>query len=199
MNMKLTALQLDALKELINIGVGNGAHLLNRMLDKPIALKAIDVKIINKSELKQLNDFDRNTSIVHMGFEGILRGRANLIFPNQDAVRLLSLIAPWLQVDTSIGQVKKNVLTEVGNILINGVIGSVSNQLNLQSSYSLPQYHQGDIEELIEDSGTGRYILANTQYDIESEKITGSLLIFFELESIQVMQKYLDALTNKSA
>ena len=192
--MKVTSLQLDAIKELINIGVGNGASLLNRMLNKPIALQAIEVQILGPNDFGDSVNFDGDSSVVHMGFNGALSGRVSLIFPNKDAIRLLDLIAPWLNVDASIGKVKKNVLTEVGNIVINGVVGSLSNVLNLQSNYYLPQYYQGQIRDMVRPEQIGAVLLANTQYTIEEEAIKGTLLIFLELRSMTELQRHLDIL-----
>ncbi|MBS2212473.1 hypothetical protein KEM09_13740 [Carboxylicivirga mesophila] len=190
--MELSALQLDALKELINIGVGKGASLLNRMLNKPIELKTIHVQIVDWHDDVLQEYQTKNASIVHMDFNGQINGRANLIFPNRDAIRLLGLIAPWLNVDTSISHVKKNVLTEVGNIVINGVIGSLNNVLNLHSSYTLPCYSDGALYDFFVGMGKGKFILANTQYAIEEQAIKGTLLIFLELNSFQVLGELLD-------
>ncbi len=190
--MELSDLQLDALKELINIGVGNGASLLNQILNQPIALSAIHVDVVDIADLNTVANFDKNASTVLMAFEGQLTGKAKLIFPNNDALKLLNLIAPWINIDTSIGQVKKNVLMEVGNIVINGVIGCISNALKITSKYSLPQYWQGDILDLFKNSNSGTVILANTQYEIESHKIKGSLLIFLEVHSFETLSKLLD-------
>jgi len=190
--MELSILQLDALKELINIGVGNGANLLNQILKQSIILSTIDVSIVDVTELNTVTCFDNNASTVLMSFDGQLTGKAKLIFPNNDALRLLDLIAPWINIDTSIGQVKKNVLMEVGNIVINGVIGSISNALKITSNYSLPQYYQGDIMSQFKSSVSGTVILANTQYEIESHEIKGSLLIFLEVNSFQTLSHLLD-------
>ncbi len=81
--MKLSDQQLDALKELINIGVGKGASLLNKMLNKPIILNAINVQIIDWHDSVLLAHQTTNASIVHMDFKGQINGRANLIFPNR--------------------------------------------------------------------------------------------------------------------
>ncbi len=192
--MELSTLQLDALKELINIGVGKGASLLNKMLNKPIVLNTINVQIVDWHDEALLQYQAKNASIVHMDFSGQINGRANLIFPNKDAVHLLGLIAPWLNVDTSINQVKENVLTEVGNIVINGVIGSLNNVLHLESSYTLPWYSDGALFDFFNGLGRGKFILANTQYEIEEQSIKGTLLIFFELSSFQVLGELLDNL-----
>ncbi len=194
--MKLSDQQLDALKELINIGVGKGASLLNKMLNKPIILNAINVQIIDWHDSVLLAHQTTNASIVHMDFKGQINGRANLIFPNRDAIRLLGLIAPWLNVDTSISHVKRNVLTEVGNIVINGVIGSLNNVLNLQSSYTLPWYSDNTISDFYDGLEKGKFILANTQYAIEDQTIKGTLLIFLELSSFQVLGELLDNLNS---
>lgn len=194
--MELSDLQLDALKELINIGVGKGASLLNKMLNKPIQLNTINVQIVDWHD-EVLSEYQtKNASIVHMDFNGQIKGRANLIFPNKDAIHLLGLIAPWLQVDTSISHVKRNVLTEVGNIVINGVIGSLNNVLKLQSSYTLPWYSDGALYDFFNGLGKGKFILANTQYAIEEQSIKGTLLIFLELSSFKVLGQLLDNLNN---
>jgi chemotaxis protein CheC len=43
--MKLTARQLDALQELVNIGIGQAAGILNDMIDSPIRLQIPYVQI----------------------------------------------------------------------------------------------------------------------------------------------------------
>lgn len=191
--MELSQFQLDALKELINIGVGNGANLLNKILNQPIVLSTIDVSIVDINDLDCQHMFNQDASTVLMTFKGQLNGKANLIFPNNDVHKLLGLIVPWINMDTSINQVKKNVLMEVGNIVINGVVGSLSNALSITSNYTLPQFWQGDISNLFMGRCRGKFILANTQYKIEQEEITGKLLIFLEVSSFKKLSYLLDS------
>jgi len=47
----LDEIQTDALKELINIGVGNGAEVLNQMFDSHIELNVPDIHILKPSEV----------------------------------------------------------------------------------------------------------------------------------------------------
>ena len=51
--MRLTPEQEDALKELLNIGVGRAAGSLNQILDKPITLQVPSIMIAEVSDLKK--------------------------------------------------------------------------------------------------------------------------------------------------
>ena len=74
--MQLTPEQLDALKELLNIGVGRAAGSLNEMLEKPIRLHIPSIRIGPIEDLRQeiKSDIPGLQASVQLPFRGSFSG-----------------------------------------------------------------------------------------------------------------------------
>ena len=87
----LKALQVDALREVANIGAGHAATALSQMVGETIM---ISVPTINVSRLEdippQVAAPDEPVAAVLMHMLGDLTGRTLLVFPRRTAVRLAS-------------------------------------------------------------------------------------------------------------
>src|SRR5436309_16065571 len=89
----LKALQLDALREVANIGAGHAATALSQMIGGTIM---ISVPTINISRLEdippQVAEPDEPVAAVLMHMMGALTGRTMLVFPRHAALRLADLM-----------------------------------------------------------------------------------------------------------
>src|SRR5881628_233523 len=89
----LKALQLDALREVANIGAGHAATALSQMVGETIM---ISVPTINVSPLEdvppQVAAPDEPVAAVLMHMLGDLTGRTMLVFPRHAALRLAELM-----------------------------------------------------------------------------------------------------------
>ncbi|MDK3155445.1 chemotaxis protein CheC [Kamptonema cortianum] len=75
--MSLTLEQIDILQELVNIGVGQAASILNEMLGSPICLNIPDLQSLSLTQLQtELESrFESDLiSTVQLGFEGFFFG-----------------------------------------------------------------------------------------------------------------------------
>ena len=90
---QLKALQLDALREVANIGAGHAATALSQMINSTIM---ISVPRINVSRLEdvppQISEPEEPVAAVLMHMMGDLTGRTLLVFPKPTAVRLAELM-----------------------------------------------------------------------------------------------------------
>ncbi len=186
--MTLTSEQIDALKELINIGVGRAAGVLSSMIDCRISLEVPLIRIIS---LRQLGDeVDRighgQLSAVKLGFRGSFTGTAALVFPPDSAAKLISLLVREEADTPDLDAVRVGTLNEVGNIVINGVMGSVSNVLRQHIDYSLPTYVEDSLEHML-STGVGgsdiMILLAHTRFTVEEFMIEGNIVLIFESKS----------------
>ena len=82
-SVALDELELDALSELVNIGVSRAAASLRTMIGQEILLSVPSVQVVTRSQAAQIiGDRDReNLVAVHQAFDGDISGRALLIFP----------------------------------------------------------------------------------------------------------------------
>ncbi len=191
--MELTADELDALKELINIGVGNAAGMLNEMIQFPIKLEIPDVELLSstelQSELKKRFGIEV-LSVVELGFSGSFSGSAQLLFPTESAVNLVSVLTGEDKASLDLDSLKISTLSEVGNMVINGVMGSISNVLDQPLDYAIPYYVEEDIQELLlkeQSLDYGTVLLAPAHFSIEELEIQGDIMLFFDVGSFKLL------------
>ncbi len=198
--MNLTPYQIDALTELINIGVGRAAGTLNQMLEAHVYLQVPFIQVFPYSHMERmLNDIATTSiSIVRLGFKGSFSGTALLAFPSDSASNLVrALTDEEADIDDDLDSIRVGALTEVGNIVLNGVMGSVSNILHEHLAYSIPIYIEDSIEHLLgednlEDDST--IILANTELTIKEFQIQGNVILLFRVGLFTTLMETLDAM-----
>lgn len=190
--MHLTEDQIDALQELVNIGVGRAASMLNQMVDSRIILEIPYIKVLNAADLHQelAKKFNEHCfAAVRQGFSGSFRGTAELVFPTESASKLVAVLTGEEQGSPDLDAVKIGTLSEIGNILINSVMGSISNVLKQHINYALPMYLEDTVGNLLSLASVNNstIILAQTRFLIERLEITGDMLLIFELSSFDAL------------
>jgi chemotaxis protein CheC len=190
--MKLDPIMHDSLKELMNIAVGKGAALLNALLTKHISLKVPDVQIISREELSKVYQERPNQelAIIDLYFQGGLSGISKLVFPADSALALTRVLLGSEDFD-DLDAMKAGALTEIGNIVLNSVLGLFSNMLKIEFRYSVPSYHEGSLAEVLGQEDQNQLLLARTSFDIEDLNIQGEILLSFELDSLHQFLKLL--------
>jgi chemotaxis protein CheC len=195
----LSADQLDALQEFINIGVGRAASVLNDMLDCPISLRIPVIEIFDTVQLQQKLEKRFNGgyfSTIRLGFSGRFSGTAELVFPTESASTLISVLTGEAPDSPDLDAVKIGTLSEVGNIVINGVMGSISNLLGQHLHYAIPIYLEDTIQNLLLQSGQGHnenvFLLAQTRFEIKQLEIIGDIILIFEVSSFGALIEAID-------
>jgi chemotaxis protein CheC len=197
--MKPTFEQINVLKELINIGVGRAAGMLNDMLQSRVQLQVPYVKIFSphtlKEEMGQLGD--NKLSTVRLSFQGPFSGIASLVFPPDSAAKLVDVLTGEEPGSADLDAIRIGTLTEVGNIILNGVMGSIGNVLQQHINYSVPTYLEDNIERLLlpNQAETNRMILlAHTRFTIEQLQIEGDIILLFEVGAFDALLAAIDTL-----
>jgi chemotaxis protein CheC len=136
----LKAIQLDALKEVANIGAGHAATALSQMIGGTIM---ISVPTINVSRLEevppQVSAPEEPVAAVLMHMLGDLTGRTLLVFPRSSALRLAELML-HRDAGTSLefGEMEQSALKEAGNILSSAYMNALSEFIHLMLLPSPP-------------------------------------------------------------
>lgn len=190
--MQLTNEQIDALKELVNIGVGRAASMLNEMVDSRIILEIPYIKILSAADLQQelVQKFDHDCfAAVRQSFTGSFSGVAELVFPTQSASKLVSVLTGENLGSPDLDAVKIGTLSEIGNIVINSVMGSISNVLKQHMNYALPIYLEDTVENLLTSNNISNstILLAQASFIIEQLEIMGDIVLIFEVNSFDAL------------
>ncbi|UOE92820.1 chemotaxis protein CheC [Alkalihalobacillus sp. LMS39] len=137
---KITPYHLDVLKEVGNIGAGNAATALSKLLNKFIEMKVPSVRIVSFQEITELvGGTDTVVAAIFLRLEGDAPGNMFFLVPIDEAEQLIHRLVgddtfqlsspPYEEIGLSAFQ-------EVGNILAGSYLSALSDftKLNLQPS-----------------------------------------------------------------
>ena len=192
--MILTDIQRDALVELLNIGFGRAGAALSRLTGQRILL---DVPIVDIHPVAQLNESLRkvgagNVASVHQVFSGPVAGDALLILDPHAASTLKELLTDEPALPLELDASSKEVLTEVGNILLNACIGTFGNLLKVPMSFAVPDLDiaslRSVVAKLISAGDAMRYALVVTAgFRLRDAEVTGYVVIVLTVQSLTTL------------
>jgi chemotaxis protein CheC len=188
-SLALTDKQNDVLKEMINIGIGKGAEMLNAILATHINLEVPFVRVLSQKEFEfdiKKNRVD-SLAAVNLSFSGDISGNVELVFPKESAVNLVAALTGEKPESIVMDSIRTGTLSEIGNIVINAVIGSISNLLGFTLNYSMPLYLEGNYEKLSMAVRTGEdsiILQARARFIIDMLAVVGDIMLFLELDSL---------------
>ena len=130
-------MQLDALRELANIGSGTAATALSSLLGRPIDVSvpnALALPLAARVSGKQLRRADAEVTAVVLPIFGDLDAVVLMLFHPQDAAQICGLLG--VEADTEVGV---SALGEVGNILGSSYVGALGMMTGLELEPRPPQ------------------------------------------------------------
>jgi chemotaxis protein CheC len=136
----LKALQMDALREVANIGAGHAATALSQMTHRTIMISVPEVNIIPVEAVAELlGQPDDVIAGVLMHMMGDLTGRTLLIFPEASARALCDILLRRPPgATTDFGEMEQSGLKEVGNILTSAYLNALSDFMGMMLVPSVP-------------------------------------------------------------
>ncbi|MCP4149019.1 MAG: chemotaxis protein CheC [bacterium] len=192
--LKLSEMEIDALTEIVNIGVGRAANSLSDIIGEHIVLKVPHVEVLPLEQLPVvLSVFEeKKHASVLQGFQGDFTGTSTLVFPPESAARLVSTLTGGEMESPSLDSVSSGTLIEVGNIVINAILGTMGNMLGSNFVFSLPEFREIDnISDILnldnENKPKGFIMLAEANFNISSLEINGFIFILFKLDSLNTL------------
>ena len=136
MDKRYTDLELDGLKEIINIGGGNAATSISQMVNSKIDMKVPSVEILSYEDLYKrviADDVEVHASRFVGDFEGAL-----LFVLSDAAADKLAGLMMGSDVEGVSREVKASAVSELTNIVANSFLRAIGTMLNIQLIASLP-------------------------------------------------------------
>ena len=198
--MKLTERQSDALSELINIAFARTGAALSELTGHRVLLNPPEVAVYRTEELRgALAKFvPGDVASIHQVFAGPVAGDALLLLNYDGAVHLTDLLTNGHNQSAFLDESAREVLTEVGNILLNACLGMFGNLLNVHVTFSVPRLHLETLDELLAsittDKGEKHYALVvYTAFQIRDSSVKGFLVIVLSVTSLDRLIQEVDA------
>lgn len=134
------AFEMDVLKEVGNIGAGNAATALSKLLDKPVDMAVPKVSLLPFEEVaERVGGAEQIVLAVFLRVEGEAPGNMFFIIEEQSAKRMLNqLLSMNHQDEDGYSEMELSALCEIGNILAGSYLSSLADFTQLPMVPSVP-------------------------------------------------------------
>ena len=189
--MDLTSSQKDALTELINIGYARAAAALSDLTGHRIYLEVPEVAIHVIPEIKE--KLQRvilgEVASVNQVFSGPISGNAILLLDREAAMLLNRLLTDRSDTPELDGAARE-VITEVGNIVLNACLGAFGNLLKVQVTFTVPYLQIETVQKVLNSITVGgddlEYaLIIHTRFRMRTNDVTGYLVIILGVTSLE--------------
>ena len=192
--MELTVLQRDALTELINIGFGRAAASLSRITGYRVLLDVPNVAVYPMEQLQEVlaTMVHGEVATVHQVFTGPVAGDAFLALDARAAALLKELLTNEPALPLRLDASTQEVVTEVGNVLLNACLGTFGNLLKVHVSFSVPKLSIDSLGLVLDSVTVGqqelRYALVvHAGLRLREGTVRSYLIIVLSVSSLDVL------------
>lgn len=186
---EFTAMQLDFLKEVGNLGIGNAATALSKMTDKQVDISLPYLKV------KTFNDlfFDVNTGVSAsiMKVSGDLFGYILLICSKDEERNLLNHILHMDRDNESLDELDQSAFNETANIICTTYLNSLSELFKITLLAEPPMFFTGAVDtvsvyvkEILKTMELSQIVSVNTDLFIGQDKVSSNIFLIFDDPSL---------------
>lgn len=193
---KLTSVQLDALKEIGNIGSGNAASALAQFLNRKIDITVPNASMVKFGEISEIVGGPQAEIVgVFLRILGEISGRFLLVIPSDISLKLLNHFMPGSQTTnpTNMTEIEKSCMCEVGNILVGAFLNALSVLTQTTMLNSLPSMCCDMAGALIDSIVAGMasvsddVLMIETSFIEESEDLRINIFLLLEPQSLHLL------------
>ena len=191
----------DALTELFNIGLHRAAASLSELTGQRIIveLPRLWVCPIEDTQERLRELLEGELATVHQIFMGNMTGDAVLVLEYESASRLAALLTRGdVAMDGRLDQSAREVLTEVGNVILSSCLSAFGDMLRVSVTFAVPRIHVESLDGLlrslkVKDDEMHYTLLAATRFQLTEGEVGGYLMIAVGLTSLELITKALAA------
>lgn len=185
----LSPLQTDALAEMFNIGAGHAAASLSEIVGDEVQLSIPRIAFCRREELGSNLASLRSDRLgaVRQDFAGAFAVNASLLFTEDKALEIVrEMLGSQVSVD-DLPEFEQEAMCELGNIILNACMASISEMLDIEMTSTLPIYHVNRMEvvlqELTSDMQQPVVLVLHIDLMIEKRETHGALVFLLSSAS----------------
>jgi len=150
------ALSLDMLAESLNLGLGHVVEELSEISNSKIELHVPEVSMVPKADALSFTGRLRSAGkavFVQQQFSGEFSGEALLFFSEEESLKLLNgLLADHEQALIEFAATEEEMLLDLTNVAVSGVVYALSNLLGIRINTELPKCEYGYFDDICNNS-----------------------------------------------
>lgn len=199
--MLLTEEQRDALVEVLNIATARTGASLSALTGQRVILDVPRISLYKFEDLVDvLSEFIQgDIATIHQIFNGPVAGDAFLLLDYDAAQTLVNLFTDESPEGARMSESAREVLTEIGNILLNACLGVFGDLLKVRVSFAVPRLHMAELGGLlrslmIEQSELQYGLVIHTNFRLRDNAVGGYLVLVLGVASLDQLIQAIDRL-----
>lgn len=204
--MTLTDEQKDAVTELVNIAFSRTAAALSELTGNRVELTVPEVSAHPIAGLMPaLGRFvGGDVATVHQIFGGPVSGDAFLLLDIDGAARLVDLLTDAGAPTGQMGSSAREVLAEVGNILLNACLGVFGDLLQVRFTFAVPRLHLEALGSMLGSLVIGRdelrhALLVGARFRVRASEVTGCMVLVLGITSLEIFVRAIEEWAERAA
>lgn len=193
--MNMSAMQLEYLKELVNIAIGSATASVASLLNAFATMNIPEVSVITIKIF--MNDSKVNTEnekiyISKQIFNGLFGGEALFILNQNSATNLCKHLYSSEEV---MDDEKIDAISELQNIINSTIIGRLTEELDTQVQFSVPTTKYEYLNNILDSSTVfdTKYVISiKTVMHFKEKDIHGKIILLIKDSSMLKLQKLID-------
>ncbi|MFT8824254.1 MAG: chemotaxis protein CheC [Liquorilactobacillus mali] len=195
--MEYTDIELDVIKEIINIGGGNAATSISKLVNQKINMHVPEISFLSYHELyKEIYAEDEEVHATISNFSGDYSGIFLLVIPDKSIQKLIKLLLGGVSASD---ELEVSAINELTNIITNSFLNAIEGLLNTEMQTSVPRTQEDYFGAIISSSYLAlehyddQIMIMRNEFIYADEKIDSSLFLIPEqgvldkmVESLQV-------------
>jgi chemotaxis protein CheC len=184
-----TDMQLDALRELANIGSGNASTALSSMLGRAVDISVPNALVLPMSEaVGTIGDPESEVTGVVLGVVGDMQATVLLLFTPNDAKLMCGLLG--VEADSEIGV---SALMEIGNIVGSSYINALAEMTGMALEPTPPGTATDMLAAIVETvlaeraTGTDVALLLDSNLVVEGEDCSVAFLMVPDTGGVELL------------
>jgi len=192
----LSAAQLDALREVANIGAGHAATALSQMTEQRIMISVPELTVSALDDVpNQIAPPEEPVAAVLMKMEGDLTGLTLLVFPHPIALKVAGLM--MRRNVTELGRIEESAIKEAGNILSAAYLNALADFFKMTLLPSPPSLAVDMSDAVLTSTyvasaqGASHVVCVESEFHLQDrdERLRGFFLLLPDPPSLRTMLK----------
>lgn len=189
----LNELEKDALGEIFNIGVGAAADVLSQMVNDTVRLSVPTVEVLSHEQANQyyVERIKRPLCAIRQTYVGEVTTEAILMFPEENSLELVRAMVGSEMPVAQLLDMEQDAMAEIGNIILNAIVSSMSSTLQLSFDGSLPEVSVISAERIISEvasksengSDLATVLALTIDFSLSARAVNGYLAFLLDIPS----------------
>lgn len=191
--LNLNEIEMDALREVGNVGVGNAATALSKMINRKIDINIPSTEFIPIQKFSEkMGGAETVVTAIYLNISGDLGGETIFLFKDEEARRLVDLMM-MQEVGTTkeMGEMEISAFKEMSNIFTGSYLNSLANMIGLKIFPGVPNVATDMLQALVDrvlitvGNYANKILCVSTKISMENVNITGDFVLMFDDQSLK--------------